>query len=369
MTNENLGENDNNEEKILLYLQGNLNEEEIFELMDWIETSPENQKYFDEVKAVWLATGPFASRRFDENRAWSRLEGKTSAPKRIFLHTRTFAVLKYAAIIVFFFALGSFVSWKFSSSPQSADFSAELTQITAPKGSLTSVVLPDRTHVWLNAGSTLTYSKNFNLADRTVILSGEGYFDVTSNKRKPFIVRTSHLSVKALGTIFNVKSYDEDQSIEATLIEGSVLVQSTDDSSDEFTYTLKPGENIIYFKPEAAERLQTGKPLRLQSHVRTDLYTSWKDKSWVLESEPLPGFIEMLQRRYNRQIVLDSALDKYKITCTIRNESLEQVLHNLQLTVPLKFETVDGTVRLTVDAQLREHYLKALQKQGPGVKQ
>src|SRR5690606_22071977 len=90
-----------------------------------------------------------------------------------------------------------------------------------PRGQKSVMLLEDGTKVWLNADSKLTYSRNFAQGDlREVFLDGEAFFEVVSNPQKPFVVHTSALNIKVLGTSFNVKSYSDDSRIETTLVEG-----------------------------------------------------------------------------------------------------------------------------------------------------
>ena len=106
------------------------------------------------------------------------------------------------------------------------------------QGSKSQITLPDGSKAWINAGSKLSYRGDFNQSDRIVNLEGEGYFNVTSNKAKPFIVQTAHLKVKAFGTVFNVKAYPEEKTVETTLVEGIVEIEAGDMTKSEETLYL-----------------------------------------------------------------------------------------------------------------------------------
>ncbi len=94
-------------------------------------------------------------------------------------------------------------------------------------GERTFVTLPDSTKVWLNAGSRFTYPRAFaDASTREVFLEGEGFFDVTENKSKPFIVNTSSVAIRVLGTAFNVRSYPDDQIVKTTLVRGKISLES-----------------------------------------------------------------------------------------------------------------------------------------------
>src|SRR5687767_10483603 len=101
-------------------------------------------------------------------------------------------------------------------------------EISTRYGSRTDIVLPDGTKVWLNAGSKLTYDKSFGEVIRNVKLTGEAYFDVVHNSDKPFVIHTTAMDIKVLGTEFNVKSYPDERTAEASLIRGSIEVTLKD---------------------------------------------------------------------------------------------------------------------------------------------
>ena len=103
----------------------------------------------------------------------------------------------------------------------------DMRQCEVIAGSLqkSEVSLPDGSKVWLNSDSRIAYSMTFGTADRTITLHGEAYFDVAKNEQIPFIVNSSGLSVKALGTKFNIRSF-EDEDVTVTLMEGKVLASA-----------------------------------------------------------------------------------------------------------------------------------------------
>lgn len=115
--------------------------------------------------------------------------------------------------------------------------------ISTKYGSRTKVELPDGSVVWLNAGSKLTYDKEFGNSLREVNLIGEGYFDVVHNADKPFIIHTSFFDIKDLGTQFNVKCYPEDKTTETSLVEGSVEITVKKRPKDK--WILKPDEKLV----------------------------------------------------------------------------------------------------------------------------
>ncbi|NJK98129.1 MAG: FecR family protein [Bacteroidales bacterium] len=251
----------------------------------------------------------------------------------------------------------------------------DLTEMITPMGAKSQCILPDGTKVWLNAGSRLTYKKSFNEKERVVNLTGEAFFQVKTNKEKPFIVQTSKLSVKALGTTFNVKAYAEDKQVTATLVEGIILVEGKGADSKSFSVKLKPRQSITLKEseiidkqklteqksPENSKSIEIAPSVEVQEVINTVKYTSWKDSLWQIEAENLEDLAIMISRRFNVKIYNESAgLKDYRFTGTIRNETLEQVLNILRYTTPLKYKVGKGEVWWTLDSRLKEDYSKVL---------
>ena len=115
--------------------------------------------------------------------------------------------------------------------------------VSVEKGQKANVVLPDGSKVWVNSDSRLSYGSRFNQKERVLSLEGEAYFEVTPDKDRPFIVETDELAVRALGTSFNVKSYEEEKDVSTVLMTGKVEV-----TSDYDRLVLNPNERIVFNK-------------------------------------------------------------------------------------------------------------------------
>ena len=151
---------------------------------------------------------------------------------------------------------------------------ADTAILSTKKGSTTQAQLPDGTMVWLNAASAISYSKDFGKR-RELTLSGEAFFDVTRDSTRPFIVQTKYLTIKAVGTAFNVMSYFEDNRDEVSLIRGEVEVNYPG-----FSLVLKPDERFSFTTespPSDSESRQLGVYLGL-SYPTQDLTTEQRER-------------------------------------------------------------------------------------------
>ncbi len=199
-------------------------------------------------------------------------------------------------------------------------------KVYTPLSAKTKFVLPDSTIVWLNSGSYLKYPFVFPNKSREVYLSGEGYFEVASNEKVPFVVKTNELNITAYGTSFNVMAYSDDQTIETTLVEGRIKVEKPDTKC--FVY-LEPSSRSVFFK--GTIKLKTGK-------VDTRFYTSWKDGKLIFRNEPIDEVAHKLERWFNCTIILeDGALKDYYYTGNIEMETLREVIELVRITTPIDY--------------------------------
>jgi ferric-dicitrate binding protein FerR (iron transport regulator) len=211
-------------------------------------------------------------------------------------------------------------------------------------GQKTTIKLPDNTIVTLNANSSLSYRgdwKEENL--RSVTLTGEAYFKVTSNAQKPFVVNTSDISIRVLGTTFNVKSYDEDEAVETTLVEGKVIIEKARAHAETESVELLPDQKAIFSKNSKQIVLENVKP---------ESEAAWITGSLVFEDEPFSQIVKDLERWYGVKIIVkDKASLQCRFNARIGNESLEEVLNLFSLSENVKYSIQDGN-QVWIDGSL-----------------
>jgi transmembrane sensor len=203
-------------------------------------------------------------------------------------------------------------------------------------GQKTTIILPDNTIVTLNGNSSLSYRgdwKEENL--RSVILTGEAYFKVTSDVQKPFVVNTSGISIRVLGTTFNVKSYDDDEAVETTLVEGKVVIEKdAEENAVPESIELLPDQKAIFSKNSKQIVLENVKP---------ESEAAWVKGSLVFEDEPFSEIVKDLERWYGAKIIVkDKASLRCRFNTRIENESLEEVLKLFSSSGNVKYSIQDG---------------------------
>ncbi len=223
-----------------------------------------------------------------------------------------------------------------------------INEIVAKRGTKSKLILPDGSQVWLNSESKLTYGSSFNDTVREVTLEGEAYFDVVKDKKHPFIVKTSAISIRVLGTAFNVKSYKEDATIETTLVRGMIEVQKNNEPSAS-KIILRPNEKLVYNKTEMnIARQPLASTLQpqlisistLNKNIADSLRkeTSWVYGRLVFEGDSFTSLAEKMERWYNVKInIKNNTIANYRFGGVFENENIEEALKALQLIAMFKF--------------------------------
>jgi ferric-dicitrate binding protein FerR (iron transport regulator) len=273
--------------------------------------------------------------------------------------------LQYAAVFVLAFLL-SWILKPAASLPLTDTGNTKINyfKIKVPYGSKSTIELPDSSEVVLNSGSSLEYPDHFGATDRTVFLHGEAYFDVKRNKHKPFYVKTDEVTIKVLGTQFNVKSYPEENIMETILVSGSVEILPNKQiyNTERQVYKrilLRPNEKAVFMHNDISRSVAKEgihKPLEnriltatiaSQKTEKTEKDIAWKNNILILNNEPFKEIIKKLERWYNVQITLeDETLDSVRFSARFSGESIADVLHALSLTQPFKYEINKNIVKI-----------------------
>lgn len=199
--------------------------------------------------------------------------------------------------------------------------------------SIDSVYLSDGTKVMLGAGSRLVYPEKFTATRREVTLSGQAFFDVTPDRKHPFVVKTTNMDVTVLGTSFEIFSYEGDEKAEAVLLAGKVNITIPSDNGQSVdSYMLTPNEKLAYHKKEGINITQ----------IDADNYSAWRrGKRMVFKNEPLEMILDRLEKWYGQHIDCDPQIARhYRFTFTVHSESLELILNYISHSAPLVYSMV-----------------------------
>ncbi len=204
-------------------------------------------------------------------------------------------------------------------------------ELIIPKGGEYQVVLADGTKVWLNSASRLIYPQSFMGKERRVVLSGEAFFDVAHDAERPFIVETSRMNVKVLGTRFNVNDYDDNEEVSTTLVNGSVEIFS----GGQQAFRLVPGEQA-YGKENKLEKRE----------VNVRLYTSWIDGKFLFNNTELEEIAKQISRWYDVEIFFSSEnVKKVRFTgAIVKFKPLDDLVRMIESTSQVRFSVKGKTI-------------------------
>ncbi|TKG95899.1 FecR family protein [Puteibacter caeruleilacunae] len=260
---------------------------------------------------------------------WDHVLSKIEARKKRFTIGRIVPLLRYSAAVLLLPALLMIAYLNHQNDKIKGQFdqlaySQQQVKHTvqAPLGSKVSVDLPDGSKVWLNSGSSITYPQLFG-EERIVSMKGECYFDITKGM-KPFIVQNPGAAVKVYGTEFNINAYNQDK-VSVALVEGKVSLLTEDQE-----YFVKPGQVAMY--DQQIKRVKIYK-------AQLDEFTCWLEGRYVFRNRTLSQILNTLEYRYNYEFVLeDKELSNYIYNAKINDVGLEQLLHMLSLSGPIRYE-------------------------------
>ena len=381
------------ENRIVKYLLKEATVEDLNELSDWILVKGNEQVFTEFVRTHYEINTAMV--KPDVKQIKEILKKRMKRDKYVFPYRKVRSLMKYAAVGLVFLVLGYFFQQNQGNNPGKIEPKEEAITITLDNGTVKTldplmfgevkdahgnvigtqymskltyaksvapitkdpevnkivyntlkvpygrrfdVTLSDGTQVFLNSGTSLRYPVQFLEGfDRTVFLTGEAYFNVTKDKKHPFMVYADELNIKVLGTSFNVSHYPEDSNINTVLVEGSVEINTrVKDRKHEEGIVLEPG-----FK---AEWQKAGNDITIQS-VDTEIYTAWIQGKLIFRNTSFLKIRHALERKYNVSIQnLNKDLDKQLFDATFDIETIEDVLEAFNKSYAFKYEIENNKV-------------------------
>ncbi|WP_207515851.1 FecR family protein [Longitalea luteola] len=194
------------------------------------------------------------------------------------------------------------------------------------RGQMYPVKLSDGSAVWLNSSSSIRFPVAFIEQERRVEITGEAYFEIAHNDRKPFTVRVNGVDVQVVGTVFNINSYADEGSMKTTLLKGAVKVKQGDQQ-----VMIKPGEQAEVTKSTISVR----KDVNISKEV------AWKNGLFYFKNENLRTIMRQISRWYDVDVIYEGKISEEGISGKIyRNANLSEVLKVLS-ELDVKF-TIEG---------------------------
>lgn len=301
-------------EQLDKYFLGELSDTEKATLFDQIESSPENKTEFIRMQNT-VTVSKLAEQTKDNEWAGQKMKELETSIHRKQIRRFYLNAAKYAAVIAILLANIWLLTDKFIPEEKLPLY----TQIEVPKGQRIYMTLQDGTEAWLSPRSVIKIPSEFSKDERSIELDGEGFFSVTKDAKRPFIVKTKDYNIKVLGTRFNVFAYTKSKRFETNLVEGRVEV--INNSRPEETLTLKPNEMVT---------LKNGVLVKSTAAFNNEEYL--KSGVFYFSNKKFSEILDYLTLWYKVKFdVKDSAqIDKYVSGKFRQSDEIERILKALQ---------------------------------------
>lgn len=313
-------------------LAGEASAAEEEQLTAWIIADAANQELHNKSKKVFELTKEHHPKAddlaIDVDAEWSKFKNNIERETKVIdmVTSSTSIWYKIAATFLVLVVSGAILYLSLLRNNETLYKTAETSEV---------FTLPDNSIVTLNKNSSLAYSKEFGATDRKVKLTGEAFFEVTPNKKKPFIINTEESKVQVLGTSFNIDATDADKTA-VTVATGLVSMSS-----------LETKESI---KLSAGDKgILTHENKKLLSSTNDDVnFLAWKTRTLTFENTDLAEVVETLNHVYNMRLTLNQGVGtNCKVSVTFDNQSFDAVINVLDSTLELVIDRKEDQVIIT----------------------
>ncbi len=331
---------------ILKFFNNQASEQEVDQIMEWVNKSVQNREYFASLKAMHtISSQGVPAQSYEKTANAIRQSINNEQMSKSNRRYRLFAYFSSAAAVIaicfsIWMLLGNqsqnIQPIRLASSTPAQEIMNTLFTEKGVKGFTT---LPDGSKVWLNSNTRISYPNSFSGKTRDVSLSGEAYFEVAKDSLMPMVITTNkNFKVEVLGTSFNIKSYDNDHKAETTLYNGSIRMHYKNNKSQRVeNHTMKPNESFVYYDNKYEAKPTQPKNPQVQK--------AWKEGQLIFENTPMIEVIKMLERWHGTTFVINNkTIYKYSLTATFTTESIVQILDMMQYAMPIKYTYKDQTV-------------------------
>lgn len=315
-----------NQDSLIRYIVGDASQEEKANMAEWLDADPKNMREFLAFRKLYDIT------IWQQDNTDVQLANASKSKTTFRIRKLVFETLKVAAIFTI-----AYLGVRYLHPTFTANEPVAMQTIHVPAGQRAELTLVDGTKVWLNAKSTFVFPNHFSAASRNVTLDGEGYFDVTSNKEQPFIIKTQKYDVKVWGTQFNVMAYSGSEIFETSLLAGSVEL-------------LEPGtKKGVFIRPN--ERIFLENNRLILAPISNFNHFLWKDGLISFDDESFPEMLRKLDLYFDMKIIIkNNKILNNRYTGKFRTkDGVEHILKVLQLSNHFSFKIDDKLNIITIE--------------------
>jgi ferric-dicitrate binding protein FerR (iron transport regulator) len=316
----------NTQPQILIdkFLNGKANEEEVSQLNSWYNSFEDNEIELQDISNEELinARHKMLISIKDENKIENAKSQRSNFVSIIW---------KVAAVLILVTGISFYLTQTESTPAPEITLVTKTTQL----GQKTTITLSDGSTIKLNSGSSISYPQGFDKDSREIELTGEAFFEVAKDAKRPFRVKTGEVTTIALGTSFNINAYPNNKNIDVSLATGKVKVESSD-------YT-KKAIDPIYLMPGEKASYNISTLYFKKQKFDTEEMLGWKDGIIYFKKANESDLVEKLKKWYGVDIeVTNQAKKTIDITTKFENSSLENVLESLSYTLGFKYSVINN---------------------------
>lgn len=315
---------------LVKYHQNKIDDDDLYNTIEkWINQSESNLNYYKKVIQLWKksAKTEHIFNKLDSEKSLKKLKQtlvNQSKTKIKYLSK----IIKVAALILILFGIFTIIKL--------GNTKSDLIVVKASINEVKTVILPDSSIISLKSKSTIKYPKKFRKEQRLIELEGEAFFEVNSNKNKPFVVETQYSFTKVLGTSFLLKSDTKKQQDELIVATGKVIFGIKDDDLKKESFIA--GEKGII-------EVNNNKLTKLRNEDIN--YASWKNGILIFKNTPLDKVIIDLSKHYNKKFIISNDSIKTRtLNAKYENLKLNELISILELSLELKIEEKDSVIIL-----------------------
>lgn len=323
---------------VMRNLTGEITGEEKQELDQLLKQFPFEEEKYNLVKKFWTQE-VFYNHSADTNEALNKvLEKINSSDIEQVKASKTYSFplfkrIAVAAMISLGLVLGFFVYKNLNGQKKQV----ALIEKYNMNGTRSMITLSDGTRVWLNSDSKINYPEVFDDKSREVYLTGEAFFNVAHNSKKPFLIYLNNAKIKVIGTSFNVKAYTNEEDIETSVVTGKVAF-IPDLNSNADTVFLTKNKKVTF-------SIHSGEIVTETANTNED--KEWINGKLIFKSETLGEISRQLERSFGKKIHFrNEKLRDNKYTGSFDDSSLEEILYYLSLSKAFKYTTTDSTLTI-----------------------
>lgn len=326
------------QELLKRYRLGECTERELEIISRWYKSYNGNEvNLFDENKLHRVKSEMFAN--IYEN--ISRFEQKAKIRQNDEMPVRKLYNFEYLKRIAAVVLMGVIITFFIQNQMGEVDqLSHEMVEEKPSTEVLPSIVyLSDGSVVKLKAGSKLEYPNSFRGSTREVTLIGEAFFDVAKNKEKPFIIHSANLTTTVLGTSFNIRAYENDESTEVSVVTGKVSVSVNNNVSKKENLVLEPNQRVVYSRKKKS---------LVQMEIQEEVAENTSKKAKLIFNETsLEEIVKVLNNYYDVNIKLEnSRMNSCLITAELTDEPIEVSLKIITKAIGADYEILEEKIVL-----------------------